>query len=74
MQAWDFDAVAYGCETYCVQCLPDGVSVDDEEVTPIFATEEWTYPGVTCSHCGGLHDYMCIIGTPEDEDNEDEEL
>ena len=47
---------------YCVQCAPEGY-----EVLPIFAGSEWTYPGVVCDKCGGLHDYMSLIA-PEDEE------
>jgi len=47
---------------YCVQCAPEG-----HQVLPIFAGSEWTYPGVVCDKCGGLHDYMSLIA-PEDEE------
>ena len=60
MKAWDYDCVAYDCAIYCVQCLPEGVDVDDDEVMPIFATDEVeSYP--TCDACGAEHDYMGLV-------------
>ena len=54
-----------------VGCLPAGVKVTDEDVTPIFASDEWDAPGAACSECGELHDYMNLIGG-EDEIVEEE--
>ena len=60
MKAWNFECVAYDGAIYCVQCLPEGVQEDNEEVSPVFATEEVeSYP--TCDACGAEHDYMCLI-------------
>jgi hypothetical protein len=63
MKSYDFEAVAYfpgygqGASVLCAGCLPDGVSVEDQRVHPIFASEEVdAYP--TCDKCGRLHDYM----------------
>jgi hypothetical protein len=59
MKAYDFEAVTYDADVYCVGCLPDGVSVDDEEVGPIFADSEWDHYPV-CVHCGTVHDYVSL--------------
>ena len=61
MKAWDFDAVTYNGAAYCVECLPEGVKPESEGVTPIFASDEWGAPGVTCDKCLRLHDYMGMI-------------
>src|SRR5262245_55360529 len=59
MNACDFDAVVYDGAEYCVGCLPDGVDVDSEEVSPIFASEEMDrYP--VCDACGYEHDYVSL--------------
>ena len=69
MKAWDFEAVAYDGDEYCVGCLPDGVDVDDDDVCPIFASDEVdVYP--VCCVCGCEHDYMSKI---EYEDREGKE-
>ena len=47
---------------YCTQCAPEGY-----EVLPIFAGNEWPFPGVVCDKCGGLHDYMSLIAPDDDE-------
>jgi len=60
MKAYDFNAVTYDYEVYCIGCLPDGVSVHDEEVRPIFASDECDIAPV-CYVCGEPHDYMGII-------------
>jgi hypothetical protein len=61
----DNEAVVYDNTVYCVACLPEGISVDDERVAPILADQEWEYAPV-CKLCGETHDYMRIL-------NEDEE-
>jgi hypothetical protein len=60
MKSFDFDAVTYDGEVYCNECLPVGVDVDDEEVSPIFADDEWEV-APTCCQCGEVHDYMPIL-------------
>jgi hypothetical protein len=55
MKAWDFDAVTHDGAVYCIGCCP--VSLDDEEVHPIFASDECDY-APTCDVCGEIHDYM----------------
>lgn len=57
MKAWDYDAVTYDGDVYCVGCLPDGVTEEDEEVCPIFASDEWDSTPVCCV-CGEEHDYV----------------
>jgi hypothetical protein len=59
MHAWDYDAVVYDGATYCVECLPTGVHVENDAVSPIFATSEWDYYPV-CDHCGTVHDYVVL--------------
>jgi hypothetical protein len=61
MNAWEFDAVVLDGSVYCTGCLPAGITVDDAEVQPIFANEEWDAPAV-CDRCGFEHDYMSIVG------------
>ena len=61
MKSYDFDAVIYNGEIYCVECLPDGVDVNDEDVLPIFADSEWcSFP--VCIVCQRSHDCVSIIG------------
>jgi hypothetical protein len=71
MKAWDYDAVTYNGEIYCTECLPDGIGVNNEEVSPIFASSEWSFPGATCGDCGYTHDYMSLIDMPEPEEEDD---
>jgi len=57
MKSYDFDAVVYNSEIYCIECLPEGVTEDSEEVMPIFADSEWDlYP--VCTVCHEIHDYV----------------
>jgi hypothetical protein len=57
MKSHDYDAVTYDASVYCIGCLPEGVGVLDEEVSPIFADSEWdSYP--VCDACGAEHDYV----------------
>lgn len=60
MKAFDFEAVQFEGIEMCVECLPKGITVDDEDVTPIFASDERTGP-VVCDVCRAEHDYMNII-------------
>ena len=48
MKSYDYYAVVYDCEIFCNKCLPDGVSVESENVMPIFADSEWDYIPVCC--------------------------
>jgi hypothetical protein len=63
MKSNDFDAVTYQGEVYCWDHLPDGVTLKNEEVNPIFADSEWDYYPVCC-HCGIVHDYVSLL--PQD--------
>lgn len=57
--AWHFEVVAYEADHYCVECLPDGVTTDDEFVYPITAIAEVdVYP--VCCVCRTVHDYMVL--------------
>jgi len=58
MKSWDYEAVVYDGDIYCVECLPKGVSVED--AYPIFADSEWEIAPVCCS-CGYVHDYVNIL-------------
>lgn len=60
MKSYDFDAVVYDGEIYCIGCLPKNVSVKSEDVHPIFADSEWTYYPVCCE-CQTEHDYVSLI-------------
>lgn len=57
MKSYDYEACAYNGAVYCNQCLPEGVDIESDDVSPIFAESEWdSYP--VCDHCGGVHDYV----------------
>lgn len=58
MKSYDFKAVIYEGEVYCMECLPEGVPYDDWY--PIFADSEWDY-APCCDKCGKVHDYMTIL-------------
>jgi len=62
MKAWEYEAVVYDGAIYCIECLPDGIDADSDQVTPIFASDEVAAPGVVCAACGSTHDYMTLIG------------
>ncbi len=59
MRAYDYEAVTYNGEVYCVECLPDGVDDTQPDVYPIFADSEWEYVPV-CDVCGFEHDYVGV--------------
>jgi len=61
MRADDYEAVIYQGAVYCVDCCP--VPVEAEDVTPIFASDEWDH-APTCDTCGEIHDYMNLIEPP----------
>jgi hypothetical protein len=62
MKVYEFDAVTYDGDVYCNNCLPDGVEIEDDDVAPIFAGDEWQeYP--VCCVCGEVHKYMSLIQT-----------
>jgi len=60
VKAYDYDAVIFNGDVYCVECLPEDVFSTDCDVQPIFAGEEWSYVPVCCE-CGAEHDYMIIL-------------
>jgi hypothetical protein len=72
MKAYDFDAVTFDADIYCVECLPDGVDEDSDEVYPIFADSEWDYVPVCCV-CGMEHDYVSVLEQEEDTEESEEE-
>lgn len=67
MKTYDFEAVVHDGVELCVGCLPKGVSVNDEAVSPIFADAELDRT-VVCDKCGTEHDYMNITGDREADD------
>ena len=60
MKSYDFDAVVYDGEIYCIGCLPKIFPINRDDVHPIFADSEWGYYPV-CTRCGKEHDYMSLI-------------
>jgi hypothetical protein len=60
MNAYDYEAVTYDGEVYCVECLPAGVDFESEDVAPIFADSEWGSVPV-CSKCCAEHDYVTLV-------------
>ena len=56
---YDFNAVVYNGDVYCVSCLPEGVTQETDDVTPIFADENWDHIP-TCCECGEEHDYVNV--------------
>ena len=65
MKSYDYKAVTYDGEVYCIDCLPKEIDINDEEVMPIFADSEWDYVPVCCV-CGYEHDYVIILGEEEE--------
>jgi len=63
MKAWDYEAVAYDGEVYCVGCIDD-TNLNPEDISPIFASDEWDY-APTCCVCGAVHDYMNVLQEEE---------
>jgi len=58
MKAFEYDAVIFENEIYCLSCVPDDVSLKDCE--PIFADSEWqSYP--VCNECEEIHTYVKIL-------------
>lgn len=53
------DAVVYGGAVYCIDCLPQGVTTEDADVTPIFADSEWDHYPI-CDSCQAIHDYVSL--------------
>lgn len=65
MKAFDYNAVVVdGPKVFCVECLPEELTVDSETVHPIFASDEWDYYPC-CDKCGREHDYVGLTGVGE---------
>src|ERR671923_253380 len=73
MKSFDYEAVTYDGAVYCVDCLPDGVNVNDDEVSPIFADSEWDTAPV-CDVCGTVHDYVTVLESDDDDSPGDEDV
>lgn len=65
MKAFDFEAVVYEGQVYCVGCSP--VGDDPDKCDAIFADSEWESAPV-CDACYAVHDYVNITGELVDED------
>jgi len=63
MKAFAYEAVVYDGAEYCVECLPKGITVDDEDVSPILADESRERPAI-CNECAAKHDYMPLPQLP----------
>ncbi len=59
MNAWDYDAVIFDGDIYCIECLPDDVDTDD--VQPIFAGSEFDYMP-HCCECGIPIESVTVVG------------
>ena len=60
MHCYDYNAVVYEDEIYCIGCLPATTDEDSDDVYPIFAGSEWdSYP--ICTVCGNLHEYVSLL-------------
>ena len=57
MKSWEFDAVVYDGEIYCVECLPEEARIKEDEAWPIFADSEWDHYPI-CDNCGMEHKYV----------------
>lgn len=62
MKSFEYEAVAVGCNIYCIGCIPLGIADDP---LPIFADSEWdSYP--VCDRCGTVHEYVTLISTEQE--------
>ena len=59
MKSFDFEAVVYDGEVYCIECLPEGINPEANEVRPVFAGSEWDYYP-SCAECGTVHEYVSL--------------
>ena len=64
MKSYEYNAVTWDGDFYCIQCLPKGVRMGSEEVHPVYADCEWGY-APSCCICGYVHDYVNIINEGE---------
>ncbi len=60
MKSYDFDAVTFGGDVYCNECLPSATTPESEEVYPIFADAEFEHVPVCCE-CGRNHNYVSLL-------------
>ena len=58
MKSYDYEAVVFDGEIYCLACLPENVNNDDYD--PIFADSEWQSPPVCCE-CREIHSYVQML-------------
>lgn len=59
MKSYDYEACTFDGAVYCNECLPDGMTPDSEDVSPIFADSEHDgYP--VCESCGEAHNYVSL--------------
>jgi len=60
VKSFDYDAVIYDGEIYCIGCLPKEVDYTSDDVFPIFADSEWdTFP--VCCVCNTEHEYVSLL-------------
>lgn len=60
MKSYNYNAVVYDGEVYCNECLPNKIDIESEEVSLIFADQEWDFIP-TCCVCGEKHDYISLM-------------
>lgn len=59
MKSFDYEACVYDGAVYCNGCLPEGITTESEDVSPIFADSEHDgYP--VCDKCGEVHNYVSL--------------
>lgn len=59
MKAYHFEACVFNGDVYCNGCLPNNVTVTQNNVNPIFGSDTWDYYP-TCCVCGTIHDYVTL--------------
>lgn len=65
MNACEVVGYTYDASFYCsVDCLPEGISCNDEEVCAVFADSEWDYYP-TCDSCGEQCEDVSLTGDGE---------
>jgi len=60
MKAYGYKAVSFEGAIYCIECLPDNVSLHDERVFPVFADSEWQF-FPSCDICNKIHNYVTLL-------------
>lgn len=56
MKSWDYEAVTFDGDIYCTGCVPE--NADKEEISPVFASDEWAGPHPRCGKCGYVFEYL----------------